>query len=283
MKEADRAADYAERDVRAVYAVLIELGQVLGAFRDKFVVVGGAVPWLLLGDAVPQHIGTLDIDLDLDPEALSSGEYASLIEALENHGYERAMEELKDFQLRRQVKVDDGPSVAVLVDLLMPREARLKKKRPRLVEDFRVQGVDGGEVALAHHVTHKFSGKMPDGRSNTVDLLVATIPALLAMKGYALVGRDKKKDAYDIYFSVRNFPGGTNALAAECRPLLAETVARKGFEHIAEKFSSRDSFGPETVRLFLEESRYLGEMTSEQTQTDAFQQINAFLRALGTV
>ena len=65
MSEPDTAADYGDRESRAVYSALIELGQVLGAFRGKFVVVGGAVPWLLLREAEPPHVGTLDIDLDL--------------------------------------------------------------------------------------------------------------------------------------------------------------------------------------------------------------------------
>ena len=35
MNEPDIARDYAERDVKAAYSVLIELGQVLGAWREK--------------------------------------------------------------------------------------------------------------------------------------------------------------------------------------------------------------------------------------------------------
>jgi len=122
---------------------------------------------------------------------------------------------------------------------------------------------------------------MPDGRFNEVELLVATIPALLVMKGYALVGRDKKKDAYDIYFSVRNFTDGPPALAVECAKLLGDGEARKGYEHIAGKFRHVEDFGPKTVRLFLEESAALGEMTPEQVQTDAFMQVSAWLRGMG--
>lgn len=264
MNGPDLARDYHERDVRAAYSVLIELGQVLGAWRDKFVIVGGAVPWLLLGDARPKHIGTLDIDLDLNPDALAEGEYASLVGALEKKDYERGTEGLKPFQLRRWVKVDEGEPVGVLVDLLMPRGAKGDQNEEKLVEGLRVQGAQGGDVALAHHVARKFEGKMPDGRPNEVELLVATIPALLVMKGYALVGRDKKKDAYDIYFSVRNYIGGPAALATECAELLGDKVARTGFEHIAGKFRHAGDFGPKTVRLFLEESAALGEMTPEQ-------------------
>lgn len=49
-------------------------------------IVGGAVPWLLLPDARPQHIGTVDIDLDLNVEELSEGEYSTMIELLEKAG-----------------------------------------------------------------------------------------------------------------------------------------------------------------------------------------------------
>jgi hypothetical protein len=104
---------------------------------------------------------------------------------------------------------------------------------------------------------------------------------LLVMKGYALVGRDKKKDAYDVYFSVRNFDGGPSALAVECAKLLDDEVARKGYEHVAGKFRHVEDFGPKTVRLFLEESAALGEMTPEQVQTDAFMQVSALLRDMG--
>ena len=56
-------------------------------------------------------------------------------------------------------------------------------------------------------------GDMPDGGRSRVRVAVASIPALLAaMNGYAIDRRLKRKDAYDIYYSVRNFPGGVDAL-----------------------------------------------------------------------
>jgi hypothetical protein len=57
------ALDYEDRGVRGMHAVLIELGQILGPYKDAVVVVGGAVPYLLLRGADPPHVGTLDIDL----------------------------------------------------------------------------------------------------------------------------------------------------------------------------------------------------------------------------
>ena len=135
-------------------------------------------------------------------------------------------------------------------------------------------------VALQHNVIHHLEGKMPDGRDNSVDLLVATIPALLVMKGYALVGRDKKKDAYDIYFSVRNYEGGPVVLAEACKPLLGDESVAMAYREIAEKFRGEDDFGPQTVRMFLADSDALGGMTPEQVQVDAFRQVQAWLKVM---
>ena len=277
----DVARDYDARGSAAAYSVLIELGQVLGAYRQKFVIVGGAVPWLLMPNVRPSHIGTLDVDLNLSPEALSAGEYATLIESLEMAGYERDVDDLKPFQLRRWVHLDEGEPIAILIDLMMPDDAKTRKNRPPLVDGLRVIEASGGRVALDHNVVRHIEGRMPDGRNNSVDLLVASIPAFLVMKGYALIGRDKKKDAYDIYFSVRNFDGGPIALAEACKELLADESVTTGYRNIAGKFQHEDDFGPQTVKAFLAESDALGEMTAEQIQVDAFMQVRAWLRALG--
>ena len=279
----DIARDYDERGSAAAYSVLIELGQVLGAYRQKFVIVGGAVPWLLMPNVRPSHIGTLDVDLNLSPEALSDGGYAGLIESLERAGYERDVDDLKSFQLRRWVSLDAGARIPILVDLMMPDDAKPRKHRPPLVEGLRVIEASGGRVALDHPIVRHIEGRMPDGRTNAVDLLVASIPAFLVMKGFALVGRDKKKDAYDIYFSVRNYDGGPLALAAACQALLADASVAIGYQHIASKFRHEDDFGPHTVKAFLAESDALGDMTPDQVQLDAFKQVSAWLRALGLI
>ena len=80
------ANEYADRTTAAVKSVLIEIGQILGSFQGKFAVIGGAVPWLLLDNYEMPHVGTLDVDLGLDAEALGDGEYARLVESLMSKG-----------------------------------------------------------------------------------------------------------------------------------------------------------------------------------------------------
>jgi hypothetical protein len=42
--EPQSAKDYGDRVTAAVKSVLVEIGQILGAFKGKFAVIGGAVP-----------------------------------------------------------------------------------------------------------------------------------------------------------------------------------------------------------------------------------------------
>lgn len=276
------AIDYDDRTTAAVKSVLIEIGQILGSFKGKFAVIGGAVPWLLLGDTADMpHVGTIDVDLGLDAEALGDGQYATLVDALRVHGYEQRRE-MRRFQLVRSVLAQDGGGpIDIVIDFLMPRDARIVKHMPPLISDFAVQRADGADLAVRFYQMVAIAGDMPTGGTNRVEIAVCSIPALIAMKGHALEGRYKQKDAYDIYYCIRNYPGGPDTLAKACRPLLDHASAAVGYGFIADKFETVDSFGPNCVRRFVEETQVLGDRTPEQWQRDAFGQVDAWLAALG--
>jgi len=279
--EPQSANDYDDRTTAAVKSVLVEIGQILGSFQGKFAVIGGAVPWLLLDNEEMPHVGTLDVDLGLDAEALGDGEYARLVETLMKHDYHQR-EDLRRFQLIRQIPATDGGDpIDIIVDFLMPRDAEIVKNKPPLIEDFAVQRADGADLAMQFFRMVAVRGTMPKGGTNQVEIAVCSIPALLAMKGHALNGRYKQKDAYDIYYCMRNYPTGIEALAEDCRPLLEHASGAKGYSFIDEKFDAPEGYGPTCVRKFVEESRLLGDRSAEQWQQDAFGQVDAWLRALG--
>lgn len=280
LNEPQFAGDYDDRTTTAVKSVIIEIGQTLGSFEGKFAVIGGAVPWLLLKGADMPHSGTIDVDLSLDPSALGDGEYVRLVEVLQKHGYYQ-LENRPRFQLVRNVTArDGGPDIQVVVDFLMPRDAQIAKNRPPLLRDFAVQRADGAELALKYNQIVAINGYMPGGGRNRVHIAVASIPALLAMKGYAVTKREKYKDAYDIYYSVRNFPDGIDALVEATRPLLKVQTAQQGYCLISDKFRDVEDYGPTCVRRFVEGSRLLGDRTADQWQQDAFGQVDAWLKKL---
>src|SRR5436190_23253722 len=74
--------DYSDRQVEAAHRVLVDVGQVLNSFHDAIVVVGGWVPDLLLPEAIPEHVGSIDVDLALDAGKLEGGLYAELLNLL---------------------------------------------------------------------------------------------------------------------------------------------------------------------------------------------------------
>jgi hypothetical protein len=105
------------------------------------VVVGGWVPDLLMPNAAPEHIGSIDVDLALDAAKLGDGPYAELLKLLLDTGrYEKGD---KDFQLVTMVDLADGEAaVRVEVEFLAPADVKLKKNHPKLVEgcvSFRMQ------------------------------------------------------------------------------------------------------------------------------------------------
>ena len=186
-----------------------------------------------------------------------------------DHDYKQS-EELRRFQLVRQIRPDDGGDpIDVIVDFLMPRDAEIVKNKPLLIEDFAVQRADGADLAMEFFGMVAIRGTMPKGGTNQVEIAICSVPALLAMKGHALNGRYKQKDAYDIYYCVRNYPSGIEGLAEDCRPLLAHGSGAKEHQYINEKFKAADSHGPVCVRNFVEESKILGERIPDQWQQDA--------------
>ena len=275
------ASDYDDRTTAAVKSVLVEIGQILGSFEGRFAIIGGAVPWLLLDGADMPHVGTADVDLGLNPAALGDGEYARLVESLQKHGYLQR-DSLRRFQLVRTVPArDDGPDIDIIVDFLMPRDAEIAKNAPPLVSQFAVQRADGADLAFRFHQMVTIEGLMPNGDRNRVSIAVASIPALLAMKGYAVANRLKRKDAYDIYYSIRNFPDGIDALVEATQPLIDVESALQGYLSISEKFRNVEDFGPSSVRRFVEGTDLLGDRTADQWQQDAFGQVDAWLRGIG--
>src|SRR6266404_5787792 len=113
--------DYSDRQVKAARRVLVDLGQVLAAFIDCLVVVGGWTPDLLLPEADEPHIGSIDVDLALDAAKLNEGRYAELLKLLLDT--KRYRHGAKDFQLVVDVDLmDGGKPVQVEVEFLAPKE-----------------------------------------------------------------------------------------------------------------------------------------------------------------
>jgi hypothetical protein len=241
--------EYSPRQTKAARRVLIDLGQVLAQFKDCLVIVGGWVPDLLLADAEERHIGSIDVDLALDAAKLNDGRYAEILTLLLNT--KRYRKGAKDFQLVVSVDLQDGETpVEVEVEFLAPKEVKLKKHKPKLLENFRVLQADACGVAFQSPVELTLRGQSVRGAQNVVKLRVASLADFVVMKAHAIGGRDKPKDTYDLCYCLEHFPGGMEALAGIWRRRTGEKDVVRAMEILREKFASVDAFGPQQLVEF---------------------------------
>lgn len=241
--------DYSARQIEAAHRTLVDVGQVLAAFQDCLVLVGGWVPDLLIPDAEEKHVGSIDVDLALDAEKLASGRYAEMLKLLlDTRRYKPGAQ---PFQFVTAVDLGDGElPVQVEVEFLAPNGTKLKKNKPQRLPGFRVLQADG--CAAAFHAPEQvvISGRAVGGAKNKVRISVASLPDFLIMKSMALAGRDKPKDAYDLCYCLDNYPGGMARLATNWQRRARDKDVAKAIVILREKFETVDAYGPMQVVEF---------------------------------
>ena len=264
--------DYSDRQIEAAKRVLLDIGQILGSFRDSMVIVGGWVPDLLLVGSGESHVGSIDVDIALDARKLKNGLYADLLELLLETGrFERGD---KDFRFVSQVNLNDGmDAVSVEVDFLAGSDFKVKGKNK--LPGFRVLQADACEFAFHAPVEITLAGTTPAGALNSVKLRVVSLPDFLVMKAHAIEGQDKPKDAYDFCYCLDNSPQGMAELAKPWRKSKEKRVT-EAKEILREKFASVDSFGPVQVAEF-----HSPQSADERKRVArrAFELVQAFLAA----
>ena len=103
--------------VVAAQRVLLELWTILAGFADAMTIVGGSAPPLLTGDQLDDpYVGTLDVDLVIDPIGVLDDVYRTIAELLRERGYVQLDQ---PFRWLRSVTVEGRP-IDVEVDLLAP-------------------------------------------------------------------------------------------------------------------------------------------------------------------
>ena len=220
-------------------------------------IVGGLVPSLIIdrdrgqedefGD---RHPGSNDLDVGLSVALLDDERYAEISSRLRQEGFEPDINEQGNPTLQRW-KLD---GLNVTVDFLLPPipgAERGGRVHP-LASDFGVIVAPGLELA--------FDERQPvtlEGRTLNDELVTRTIPvcgpgAFVVLKAMALGDRAEPKDAFDLVYVVRNWPGG----AQEIGDRLADhaerhdSLVKDALGLLVRDFGSADSIGPMRVAEF---------------------------------
>lgn len=269
--------DYPADLIQAARSIMLELSRLLGEFSDSIVIVGGWVPELIIPQDITPHIGSIDVDLALNHQTIPPDSYKTILDLLIERGYKKGPQ---PFIFYREVIISNQP-VIVQVDFLAGEYLGTgTSHRTQKVQDLRPRKTRGADIAFNDPITTDLVGYLPGGGKDKARIQVASIPSFIVMKGFALGGRLKEKDSWDIIYCLRNFPGGIGKLINKMRPLLNNKLAQEALGIIAEKFSSPESVGPVHVSNF---EGITDTEEQEQIQRDAYERVQALLTGLGFV
>lgn len=231
---------------------MLELWSVLGEYRDTLTLVGGSTPPLLMGD-VPgdPYIGTLDVDLIVDPLGVPDETYRTIAQSLRERGYWQEPRPKQPFQWFREIEVDGEP-VVVEIDILAPATARSGRshRHEQIEGEPLARRAVGPELVREAYVEREFSGRLPDGRPNRVRLRGASVAVVVVLTALAMADRDKPKDADDLDYLLAHTAGGPGAVADEFAALLSGGPVSRALDVLAEKFESIDAYGPTSVATY---------------------------------
>lgn len=266
--------EYDRLFVEAAHRVLLEVARLLYAYRDGIVIVGGSVPGLMFPEDLPEHIGTIDVDIALNQTTLQGIGYRSIMQLLSARGY---IQGDQPFIFYRTLQVD-GQEINVEVDFLTGEYGGTSKKhRTQVVQDMHPRKARACDLAFQNPIQITLEGILPDGGKDKALIQVASIVPFLMMKAQALNNRLKEKDAYDIYYCMSHYPGGMDSLVEAFRSFPDHPLIREGLSILGEKFHSTDSAGPVFVTNFLDET---DPNIRELIQRDAYERVQYLINSL---
>jgi len=269
--------------VTASMSALLELTMSLRSYREALVLIGGWVPFILLRDHRLagndfEHIGSIDIDLVVDPDRISTHEYATIVEIITDRGWSHSEGSL--FSFSKQVPASVGaPRHEVRVDFLTPEpgEPAGRHRHRKVQPDLMARRARGASLALSHNCMITVDGQLPDGGHASTSVLMADVVGCVGMKGLALGSRYSEKDAYDLYAVVEYFGQGPQEVAAMVRPFLEEPLMAESIGHIRGMFGDERAAGPSWVANFLTEAR---DESHRRLAVRAFMVVSRFLEGL---
>ncbi|MGB8957133.1 MAG: hypothetical protein WCC10_17310 [Tumebacillaceae bacterium] len=265
--------DYSAGQREAAHRVLIEVVNLLGSYQEDIRIVGGWVPDLLFPGL--DHVGSIDVDLLINHPNLQETSYQTIERILLNNAYHKHPE--KYFTFVKEVEVDDV-EYDVDLDILAGMYGGTNEKRgSQKVQGITALKATGGNFAFeVPPTTVRVEARRPDGALDVGRVNVVSIVPYLVMKAAAL-GRGKSKDAYDIFFCIKNYSEGIDALAQLFEPFITHGLVCDMIEKLSDKFASPEHAGPEDIAAFREA---FDDEEAEMIKRDAYENVDAFLTAL---
>ena len=279
------AGDYGAEITAASMSALLELAVAMASYRDALVLVGGWVPFLLvrdLGRGDFSHVGSIDVDLAVDPDRMDPEGYASIVETISRRGYgpRRASDgQVVPFSFTKAVAPQHGgPGLDAQVDFLTSAAREQGTHRHRRVQpSLPARVAEGCQLAFDHNAVRRLEGVLPGDGEASATIRALDIAGCLGMKGIALGARYQEKDAYDIHSVIAHCLSGPEDAAREVAPHMDQPAMTKGIGVIEERFRSIRAEGPSWVATFLHPT---DRVEWERAAAAAYVDVKAFVDAI---
>jgi hypothetical protein len=249
------AAGYAPGQVARVKATCLYIATKLGDVMPELVVVGGLVPSLLidqehLAENVTAHVGTMDLDLGLAFALVGEQRYQEVAERLRNAKF-KPDETEEGKPTRQRWRISDPP---VTVDFLIEPETGAEADAGRLfplTKDLAAIIAPGLHLAFRNNRKITLKGRTIVGEAAEREICVCGAGAFVVLKALAFHIRGENKDAYDLFYLLRNYGRGVSDVATELRPLLTDASAARAMDYLRTDFRASDCVGPMRTAEFL--------------------------------
>ncbi|MYA84382.1 MAG: hypothetical protein F4Y12_02240 [Acidimicrobiaceae bacterium] len=251
----DHHTDYDRYVTDLCERVLLTLLGDVGPWSDRIYLAGGLAPRYLVGqlpDGARAHVGTTDVDLII---GLALGDevpetYRTLHNNLKNAGF-RQME--PSFRWSRTV---DGARIYVefLCETDQVASGAIFRPREGTGSSVGAFNVRGAQLATRDYIERTIEGdRLDDGGRSTVTVRVAGILTYTVLKILAFQDRHENKDAYDLVFTIANYPGGPTAAgrASADSPVAGHPQVAEAIVLLAARFADASHDGPHAYASFL--------------------------------
>jgi hypothetical protein len=249
------AAEYSEEQVQLVTATCLYVATMLGDYMEHSVIVGGLVPSLLidqknLPDGADHHAGTMGLDMGLTLAIFDNKRYQTIADRLRSANFSPDVNDQGNLA-RQRWKIENAGKVAI--DFLVPPTSEDDEggQIKDIEKDFAAVITPGLELAFKDRIKIALEGYTIFGENAKRDVYVCGPGAFVVLKALAFRKRGENKDAYDLYYHIRNYGSGVEDIAEALKPLLHEKEAKAAIKILSQDFTSHDSVGAVRAARFV--------------------------------
>jgi hypothetical protein len=251
------ASGYPSGHLEKIRQTCLYVATKLADLADELVVVGGLVPSLLIDQnhlppGAKRHVGTLDLDFGLGLGILDASKYQAIVERLREAEFTPDRKEGK--VVRQRWGFDVSKDERLTVEFLIPPSDSIDKPGSlrNLEGDFAAIVTPGLQLAFLNRKRVTIEGTTILKENAKRDIWVCGSGAFIVLKALAFRNRSMNKDAYDLFYVLRNYGQGPEAVVADLKPYLLDTWAQRALEILQEDFTSPKGLGPQRAARFLE-------------------------------